>query len=190
MNKGPFNLVAPDANWLMVLSSIQKHWPEAIIAGGCLRDHQFGVQVKDVDIFIHGENEDSESVRQKLEFFIGGAPVRFDEKIEICNNPIYPNSTGNIFICELWGDKYQIVQRNAPFNPASLLDTFDLGFCQISWDGQEYFFTDAFAADVAKKRIRVIQEHPNTKKRVARFVEKYPTWEQSFAWDWEKPDAA
>jgi hypothetical protein len=50
-----FNKEVP-AEWLEVLRVIQSVFPQAVLAGGCLRDLVLGGEVKDLDVFVPYSN--------------------------------------------------------------------------------------------------------------------------------------
>ena len=59
-----------------------------------------------------------------------------------------------------------------------MLDTFDINICQIGFDSETWFTTNAFNSGVSDKTIRVLNVNRNDRnqKRLKRVADKYPEY--------------
>jgi hypothetical protein len=58
-----------------------------------------------------------------------------------------------------------------------LLDSFDIGLCQIACDGQEVVSTPAYRDDVKHQRISLLRPNMSTEEHLKRVVRKYEGWQ-------------
>jgi tRNA nucleotidyltransferase/poly(A) polymerase len=164
----------PDA-WKYMLHKIQEVFPQAIIAGGCLRDLQNGKPIKDVDIFINDDLSNGSISDTKTEL-----QILMPELITVCTNE-YSNqgvslmmrNVQGVFRYDVDGNHYEIIVGSTE---ACDINHFDFGICQIKYDNKELVFTDAYEQDTKNKVIRVLNDHGHerTVKRIARMQAKYP----------------
>lgn len=159
--------------WRSALASIQTLYPDAVIAGGCLRDREHGVKVKDIDIFIPCQSADSHEgkvVEDKMKKD-GWQDVRclHDEsyngsRISRSIETIFPNCP----------------QINVIVMPYQLAE-FDFGICQIEFNGKRIHRTRDYIIDMAARQFRLVPkvedaEFIRTIERWCRLKEKYPGW--------------
>jgi len=144
----------PDV-WIEALKECQSIDPTAIIAGGCLRDLYFGKEPKDVDIFtgqLPGWKLEDENC-----FDYEGMQYVLCVADAIKNNVHY-----NLIVVE-------------PVSAEELIITFDLGFCQIAFDGEKLIKSPAFLWDAKYNLItlRHIDRYTRSIRRYARINERY-----------------
>ncbi|MEZ0226595.1 MAG: hypothetical protein ACAH83_18705 [Alphaproteobacteria bacterium] len=58
-----------------------------------------------------------------------------------------------------------------------LLDSFDVGLCQIACDGQEVVSTPAYRDDVKHQRVSLLRPNSSTEEHLKRVVKKYEGWQ-------------
>lgn len=162
------NLLFLDA--LAVLKEIQKRSPEAIIAGGFLRDLYMGKQPKDLDIFVseiknygydfivtkdydmsYGSDSEIGSVQNLYQI---GAPVHLD-----------------INVIEVKDIK-----------PIERVNSHDFNFCQCAFDGENFHNLDELEETaefgyVVLGLCETFKQFVRSIKRWVRFKEKYPELE-------------
>jgi hypothetical protein len=181
--------------WKDVLTALQKNgFPEAIIAGGALRDLDHGREIKDVDIFVldHGP-----STEEDLEKAFGYAPNRTltDGSEYHIGRPARPVTQVYEFEHdepELWFTEsdhhgtqpFQVIvvkpgegsHRNFP---RYVMADFDLGICRTWFDGHVWVKTYEYQNDERDKTFTAYiplsgRQLDLTKERVARLKQKYP----------------
>lgn len=166
------------ALWTSTLRSIQTIRPEAIIAGGCLRDLDNDRPVKDVDIFVRGNRLDDLYMLQ----------VRLTEMGHPCEpidgQKIYPLGEGNDVVgyveLALYADPpIQIIMLRE--NGELVIDRMDYGICRMTWDGSELVTHPDYVRDKADQVFRLrVDRGPEglaaSVHRYARLVRKYEGW--------------
>lgn len=180
--------------WLHVLKAFQDTGaPEAVIAGGALRDIFNSRAVKDVDIFMKTRG----SSRKNRKFI--------EKSFQASNLELVAQATGvsysdaeEIFILkekdalmESWDvvagpnkTKYNIIftaaETGGP-HPAqfgySLLAAFDFGLCMISCTGTTIIAPSPYWEDVKNKEITLQKYRQGSKEHLERIIKKYPRWE-------------
>jgi len=161
---------------LEILSQVQKKHPEAIIAGGFLRDLYFGKEFKDIDIFVANPIG-----------FISGSFVKdssydmtysTDSEIsEVQKLQWYPlNEFG-------WLDTSPSFEVNIICVPSGNLDArvqeYDFDFCQVWTDGKEIHGVEILqqvqqTKDVTLGQCENSKQLERSLRRWDRFKEKYP----------------
>lgn len=182
--------------WQEVLRSIQAAgFPEAIIAGGALRDLDHGKPVNDVDIFVRAKDEMEGELKARLDKAFGyeGVGIFAD------------NSTANldedytwegVIVAGVWDwplfntRPFQGV-ANAPTFQVIAVDTdekdflsyivsdFDIGLCKIAYDGSVIFMPGDYLRDKTDQTLTVVRAPSvealaRTLERVERIRRKYP----------------
>jgi hypothetical protein len=163
------------AKWVAVLAAIQVAAPEAFLAGGALRDLDLGREVKDLDIFVSEAGYGAAQVvlsqldyapanRQCLDYV--GADFSVVEGREF-------KREGEVTV--------NLVCLRADFGFPSGLYRFDLGLCQIGFDGREVVKTAAYIEDATNKTLTVLRcesvdQMVRTEQRVERLQAKFPDW--------------
>lgn len=186
----------PEA-WREVLRKVQTVCPEAIIGGGALRDLYNGAPIKDVDIFVRGR-ADIDSMISSLR---AATSMNFERLDAVMQE--YANSTADIeavldgpklkscsdefcgWSCNCPSVQIIVCSVNSPALTADFrehqLQRFDIGICQIAFDGKGVHQTVDYSLDVMSKRIRVAEMQTDERRarsllRVERIAEKYPGW--------------
>lgn len=168
--------------WRAALKRIQAISPGAVLAGGCLRDRDHEVPVKDLDFFVQkrtGKIDDLEKI---------AAAIRADGgEAEIDGNKVYPESdnrvVGVVDVKLANCPPIQIIVADWCDIP-TLFSMFDYGVCQIAYDGRKFHRSLYYNDDSRKKRFR-IRSWPTQRsfeqsvERYARFLKKYPGWKFS-----------
>jgi len=166
-------------SWCDALAAIQQVRPDAVLAGGCLRDLDNGRPVKDLDIFVRGCGVDElESLADKL----GGAGL---DCAEVDTDSLYPvgdltDLTG-FFEVRFAGIAQPVQMIMVEWDTAHIVDRFDYGICRIAFDGRELTRAPEYEDDKEKKvfRLRRRREGPELESsvhRYARLVQKYEGW--------------
>ncbi|WGD31673.1 hypothetical protein AncyloWKF20_07595 [Ancylobacter sp. WKF20] len=159
-----------------VLALIQEHAPLAYLAGGALRDAWFGRPIKDLDFFVpymEGHNAiHSALLDAGYTNTVVAAMQYFADDPTVADARLY----------EQPGQLPVNVIRLRVFQPCrEALNRFDLGFCQIGFDGRNVHTTNAFAIDEADLTMTLTRcESPaqfeRTEARAERLREKYREW--------------
>lgn len=157
--------------WKDVLSKVQGVFPGAIIAGGALRDLEYGKPIKDVDIFCpvveckDGLYDDElEAILPGIELMLASLYGR-EANLERRIHAVYEHSTPE------W--KYDLVILD---KVESEIDRFDLSICQISYDGSILRTSPAYQQTLADKNIYVmnINRPDRQAERIERVLQKFP----------------
>lgn len=167
------------ANWQDVLNAAQSVWPEAIIAGGALRDMHHNRPIKDVDIFIPiMEYHDHIAWDyQKLLNDLFGV-----EAIIVAASSYTGGDLERDIVCVLRvvldSMTYEFIFMAVKDLQESMINKFDLSLCQIGHNGKNLLTTPEFERTLADKTIRVINVNRKDRgaKRLARLSAKYPDY--------------
>lgn len=190
--------------WKKVLESLRAVGAdEAVIAGGALRDTFNGKPVKDVDIFLKTRGSEKKN-RQFLEtaFNASGIEVfgqdmnddNYCPTFETFPKPSAQTEGGWLNrkkIMESWKviagpnkTEYNIIfvdgdlaARSSQDFGAYLVQGFDMGFCQILYDGRNTLARPYFMRDVASQRITIVTQNPSSEDHLNRLRKKYPDWQ-------------
>lgn len=165
--------------WTYALRSVRNHFPEAILAGGALRDRHFGAKVKDLDIFVHGTKDEAQNAAKMLERE-GWHGVSFGFEETYAQGVSEAGITGIVDAEFPGAPPVQIIFMDRHVD--QLLPLFDFGINQITYDGRIIHRSANFAADAVQRRFRIISEVSDSQfvriiNRWARLKEKYPTWQ-------------
>lgn len=159
--------------WRSALASIQTLAPEAVIAGGCLRDREHGVKVKDIDIFVPCESVDSHEGK------VFEQKMKNDgwHNVQTLHDESYNGSRISRSIETEFPNCPPI---NIIVMPYSLIE-FDFGICQIEFNGKRIFRTRDYVIDHGARQFRLVPkigdaEFIRTIDRWSRLKEKYPGW--------------
>lgn len=197
-------LIHVPQDWRKLLKAFHKAGaPEAVIAGGALRDTFNERSIKDVDIFLasRGSKRRNRAFLKNV-FKKAGLPVHEQvthrDDYGVAKTAAFPDpatarhtiDAGTYFsfsrITESWNivagggkTKFNIIFSNAaPVKDGgiSVISEFDLGFCQIACDGEKITTTPQYRKDVAEKTIRLVRNNPTTREHLERVRRKYPDW--------------
>lgn len=169
-----FGKTVPPA-WAEVLRTVQSVHPEAILAGGCLRDLILGGEVKDLDIFIQASNS---NLREVLTFRHGwraGSSINADYVATM------RDEVSGVVAYRVPGvaHEVQIIALKDLSSPLLALERMDFGACQIGMIGPTHFvYTAAAAVDLTNRTITMLEPEDHIQEcrtwaRADRFEEKY-----------------
>ena len=155
--------------WVSMLRHVQTYFPNAKIAGGALRDLELGKEIKDVDIFITRTHDFHESMG-KLHDDI---KQTYHSEYGMHCSKTDPREIYGIYHVRKNDIKYEFIVGS---EKETSIDLFDIGICQISFDGNQINVTQNYIDDVQNKIIRVYNPHGTNRtiKRIARMSEKFP----------------
>ncbi len=143
--------------WHDALIDLQVMDPSAILAGGCIRDLFYGVEVKDLDFFTKGP------------FPSWAEPHETDKDYE-----------GMQYVLAIGSYKLQSHEANVIMvenneSHEALLKSFDFGFCQIAYDGKRIIKTPEFDWDFKHSIItlRHIDRYRRSLRRYCRINQRY-----------------
>lgn len=167
--------------WNAALAAVKRIAPEAVIAGGALRDLDNGREVKDIDIFVRGTTEPALARLRNAVVRAG-----FDAE-EIDPSKMYPVGDGQDVVghfdaefpgCDV---PVQIIMVNHDCAPEVLVTRFDYGICRIVYDGETLLRAPEYLSDQAAevfklRRQRTDQELVASVHRFARLRQKYDGW--------------
>lgn len=169
--------------------------PNAIIAGGAVRDLTCGAPIKDVDLFVGLENPtDYEGEESSFAMFckhfarhIGAVPEfkpsdpEYGNLLDLCKLHPEPGWSLGIPHTLCHGVPFDIVA--IPGNPMDDVPLYDFGLSQMAVTPAGRFFTDAAVTDLQQRTITYMRGTiPDayavirSKKRLARLRAKYPHW--------------
>ena len=153
---------------LKALTDVQKHYPDALIAGGFLRDTATGRTPKDIDIFIP---------HQELP---RGFPLASELSVE--GGAQYASGTEVECLWDLTGYELpvQIIMLRPGMDPVERSQNHDFGICQIWWNGVgQAEYSEAFIHDIRHKTFTLTHcedesEYKRSIRRWDRLSQKYP----------------
>lgn len=166
--------------WRRALAAVHVAYPEAIIAGGALRDREHGVKVKDLDIFVSSHS--NASMEQARNVY---AELRKSGWVDIDIDMEKTYTSSDRIISGVLNAKFpgappvQIIVGT--WAMSSVVPEIDFGICQISFDGKEIRRSRDYVEDAARRQFRLIpkvddQGFVRSLTRWARLKEKYPDW--------------
>lgn len=166
--------------WRTALAQLQTCIPSAIMAGGCLRDREFGKKVKDIDIFVPVSSNPEKDLSEvkKMLIDLGWLDVRVDTAKtypEGCDTRIIGVVEGRVLNCP----PIQVVVGE--WDTEKIFEHFDFGICQISFDGRTIRRSPDYQMDRRSRKFRIVTERSDKAfvssiNRWARLKEKYQDW--------------
>jgi len=167
--------------WRGALAAVQAGIPSAIMAGGCLRDREQGVRVKDLDIFVPvstNTHEDLNSIATMLRQ--GGLYEVSVEPAKMYPAGMDSQIIGIVEARAMNCPPLQVIVGE--WDTSRIFDRFDFGICQISFDGQKIQRSVDYKFDMARKTFTYVRRNDSDEafvssiNRWARIKEKYPSW--------------
>ena len=166
-----WNLYIP-APWREMLAKLQTQWPEAIIAGGALRDLDYHKEVKDLDIWIPCDS--TEIIHEHMVRL--GLSEQSDEGIEAAYEITERETDRLIFAL------YNIERDGVDFDiifctrQGADISTFDFSICQIAFDGKRRYTTPEYTTTLANRIITQENVRPvkRLQERIERIHAKFP----------------
>lgn len=172
------------AEWKEALSVIKDVCPDAMIAGGALRDLDNGREVKDIDVFFSSGDPEAYWLRVvKLCVALGVDAPNIDlEGRAEDYGPITPTILGQ-FVAKRAGKlPINLIGANTNITELRLCERMDFGICRIAWDGSGPIFRHwTYEQDKAAQVFHLDAINPETTEsrsveRYNRLVEKYAGW--------------
>lgn len=167
---------------LKILQEVQQKYPEAIIAGGFLRDLFFGKEFKDIDIFINESKEKEEPYEEiSVSFFPKSScnmQYSTDDQIrEVNYYNWFPVENQGLWQFESRFEINVIEVLNSDL--AARVQEHDFDFCQVYTDGKQIYGVDILQQILDTKTITLVQcenakQWQRSMNRWERFQEKYP----------------
>ncbi|MGX7894960.1 hypothetical protein [Tsuneonella sp. HG222] len=156
------------ALWGLLLDALGE--PSAVMAGGCIRDFELGLEPKDYDIFVPAE---SKSALYDIAHEFPGLSVLTPESL----NKAYFEESGvtGTLIGVIEGDLLDypiniVARRPHLAGLPSLLESFDFGCVQACWSPMDGFTrTTAFTHDI-RDRTATIMRDDTYSLSIARFA--------------------
>ena len=167
--------------WIDTLRAIQAAgFREAIIAGGCLRDLDNGVQPKDVDIFVQANDDVYAKARLDVVFGYVGEDLTQHSKEYHDSNPeviaVYEwtHSTGStlpfqVIVCSGNRDRFEFISNQ--------MARFDIGLCKLWTSGRGVWRTSDYLTDRTNRTLTIVNMTSKSVERAERIGEKYPGWQ-------------
>ncbi len=163
--------------WKEILSKVQTISPDAIIAGGALRDLDNGKPIKDLDIFVPltadfslGSFYNIFGVREIDE---SSNAEEYQNNEEVCGVYVYNlpdfDIPLNLIVCKP-NDNFTMHQ----------LERFDIGICKIAYDGTSVVQHHHYVSDKSTKKLVIYNTvwMVSSINRLQRLGLKYPDWAQ------------
>ncbi len=185
-----------------VLTSVQKEFPDAFIAGGFFRDIELDMPPNDLDIFIGQEGDDQQDKYKKFHSRMRKVNKHLRDAGLIGTNnahmaPFYdqlfvederPLVGVAMYKCDTQDDQpkpqlthpIQVIAMSADgFSLDKIIEDFDIGICQIAHDGKVLRKTARFDDDVALKRLVITRSRSfpcfrRTVARLEKMLERIP----------------
>ena len=160
------------------LRQIKPVFPEAVVAGGVLRDLAAGVEPKDIDIFVERPPHDTADLERALSALAYRKGTRIDLSY-------YQGSTVESLLAMEFLDysilpprlPIQVIYLNTPFT----VERMDFGCCQMAYDGSSLFLSEAAVEDFMNREFRVrrcenLTQAERSRQRFERISQRYPGW--------------
>ena len=168
------------------LLHIQTAFPEAVIAGGALRDLHFNKPIKDVDVFVSSLGKDS----------VAGLIKGLYPETEFSGPTVYQMIPESIADYTSWAERdgirgvwqvihdldtppLQIIALDRPVSMSSMAARCDFGFCQVASDGYSIHYTPAFYTDADNNTATYTGPYADdqimrSRRRADRLRDRYP----------------
>lgn len=139
---------------IVTLKQIQQKFPDAIFAGGCVRDLHFDKPIKDFDIFIEYSSA-----------FTSGA--RWADLLNIPKIQIHHKSNSDFSHLNNHIKNVCSFNKNDILYDVIIVDTspvdhvnrfFDIGLCKAYFNGKKFTFTSDFMFDKEHKTLTMLGE--------------------------------
>ena len=164
------------AAWRLAIEHVRQTFPDAVIAGGCLRDwlHYKDSLIKDIDIFIPGA-EDNDIVDYVSNNHSKDNPACYVNYGNMSNDDVS-------IVCKIektCGDGISCDYIGVKVDSGAILDRFDFGICQIAYDGKSLTCTNEFLTDVTLNTFTLLRcdnadQFRRSRERFDRLHLKYP----------------
>jgi hypothetical protein len=175
------------AGWQRALEIIHMDFPDAVIAGGALRDLILGREIKDIDVFAHANgNYDtpwtSAQLKGCMDHYLGPSKISINEAFaKAC-----PAITGVVCAVEIWArytlpNPVQLILTPFPVTLRSAVARIDFGLCRVAYDGKTLYRSPEFDYDAENKQFTLYRadndrQYWRSQARWERFQAKYEGW--------------
>lgn len=165
--------------WAALLARIHTLAPQAVIAGGALRDLDNGRQVKDLDVFVPQSTDMAELAAR--------VSVTHGDIVHTCPGD-YIDGAHEVAFTTSFATKrpdlipdLNVIQLRSGCDVQSIAERVDFGLCQISWNGGFLWHTPAYAEDKKMHTFTVTRADSaegfaRTMRRYERLRQKYVGW--------------
>ncbi len=199
------------AEWKALLNALHQNGsPEAVIAGGALRDLAHGKPIKDVDIFLAQPTFKWQEKLIRKAFKDAGQPLKQETRIycdiddhvvdmsiitALKKTSMYSQKTifgmTTAWVAQTKDTEYNIVfmkgdladhlrsgakygGMTATTTVEALIDRFDVGLCQIAFNGREVISSHQYHMDRIHKTLTLTRPDETSFNHLKRITEKYP----------------
>ncbi len=138
--------------------NIEKY--NAIIAGGCALSwyqHQ-PVGLKDIDLWFDTQDHLNEMSRFLSDYSF--------------NRRAFQSANAETWECTADNNKtyrIQLIKNYFYTDIHEVINNFDISVCQIATDGNTWYHSDQFCADLKEKRLRFVKNTPGSLKRLIKY---------------------
>jgi hypothetical protein len=172
------------AAWDDALKAVREVYPNAILAGGALRDLQLDRPVKDLDIFVSGDSDTAALDRTMSRF-------GFDRRT-LTDFSSFAGGDHTVVLSLTYEERYSeaiewepappvnvvILSPDTTWSIGAALARFDFGLCQVAYDGRRVHLTRAFLQDAKEKTLTLIrcdtpEQYECSMRRAERLLAKY-----------------
>lgn len=174
------NVSAIPNSWHAVLARIHTIAPEALLAGGALRDLDNNRPVKDLDVFVNDRTDFNILTAALSEFY----PDRVSFK-DYQHTSVYHENDNTVASVSLYEGSLlpplNVIGVYGDINPMGRFARFDFGLCQIAFNGQHMIETEAYRHDRANRLLTMIrcESLPAFQRSLVRYhrlTGKYVDW--------------
>jgi hypothetical protein len=160
-----------------LLRSVQKDVPQALVAGGCIRDAINNRSISDIDIFVP-----ESAVWIAADAIRKTHPTRtktIPEPYFVFNNDV---RVVEYYESELGFPQVNLIGvTNGTCTPEKQLERFDFGICRVAFDGQRLWKDLAFDRDQADETFTLLvwqtqEQRDFSVQRYERLQAKYNGW--------------
>lgn len=152
--------------WRLKLSELQQDFPEAVIAGGCLRDLIHGVDIKDVDIFI----PNADKVQADLDDYKLQHSTQIIRQVKRAYDD-WDEDVEEVFTLKIGSLTVDVI--GVSVEPDQIISRFDFGLCQIQYDGIDVYYTKEFEKDYLTKTFTLLNSDGEDCKRSFKRFKKF-----------------
>lgn len=172
-----------------LLQKLRERLPDACIAGGFIRDAVLEEEPKDVDIFVTGYPRQNRFIGALISAGLSDVDGHMSQSVQYMK--MFGEKDRVITgICEYKAGELlpwpvQIIAMEKPCDLRTTLSEFDIGLCQVGYDGSSIVATPAFLHDFNNNRMTIMRRrndkcYARTLRRLRRFLDKYSTLDREF----------
>jgi hypothetical protein len=176
------------ADWSIALEIIRLRFPDAVIAGGALRDTLLGREVKDIDVF--ASHPYGWSNAHDIISWTDWADRMLGPSYYVIHEGLAQEYSEGLYgvVCAIEIDAavtrprpIQLIMLDTPVTLETVVERIDFGLCRVSHDGTTLFQHPDFVHDVNNRfftlrRSENEAQYDRSCRRFRRLNEKYPGW--------------